>query len=350
MTTESTLSPNLDRAQIVLRDNPSIDMHTHLGYWEGKGLTDVFEICAYLGDDQMRSSVEGMIDGTCKAAYLCITSDNRIVDLTQPGNKKRDYQGNEAFEEYQRQMGILNEFVEKYPMEVTTDINDIDKIFDNGKLALVISTEGGHMVQEDLGKMEVLYNDGLRKFQPIHYAHTKLGDSQTDPSAFGGLSPLGKDAVKEAVRLGMVIDVAHAGFECAQDMIDIAHGPVILSHTLMKYGPYMENRARWVTPRHAHMIAESGGVIGSWVCGPPYGVATVEEFAVAVSRLVDEVGINHVGWATDFIIPAMPDWFNDYSHFPRICAALLDAGFSDEDLIKFIGGNMIRVQNEVLGK
>lgn len=343
-------SKNLSRAKTILEQNPSIDMHSHLGYWEGKGLTDIFQICEYLGDDQMEKNVNQMLTGQCKAVYLAITSDNPLLDLTKPGNKTRDYKGNEAFDEYKRQMGILEDFCQRYPMEVTTDINQIEAINQKGNLAVVLTSEGGHMVQEDLKNLEILYADGLRRFQPIHYVHTKLGDSQTDPSAFGGLSPLGKEAMKEAVRLGMVVDVAHAGFECAKDMIDIAHGPVMLSHTLMKYGPYMENRARWVTPRHAHMIAECGGVIGSWVCGPPYGVPSADDFAVAVSKLVDEVGINHVAWATDYINPAMPDWFQNYENFPVVCGALLDVGFSDEDLIKFIGGNTIRVQNEILGK
>ena len=341
---------NLDKATGILKNNPSIDLHSHLGYWEGKGLTDIFSICDYLGDDVMEKNVHRMINGHCKAIYLAITSDNPILDLSKPGNKTRDFKGNEAFEEYQRQMSLVQDFCSRFPMEITTDINDIEKISQAGKLAVVLTTEGGHMVQEDISNLEKLYADGLRRFQPIHYAHTKLGDSQTDPSAFGGLSPLGKEAAKEAVKLGMALDVAHGGFETAKDMIDIAAGPVFLSHTLMKYGPYMENRARWVTPRHAHMIAECGGVIGSWVCGPPYGVPTVNDFAVAVSMLVDEVGINHVAWATDYINPAMPDWFNNYESFPTVCAALLDVGFSESDLIKFIGGNVIRVQNEILGQ
>lgn len=351
MTTTVTFD-NLTKAREILRNHPSIDLHTHMGYWEGKGLTDIFEICAYLGDDRLKQNIEQMIAGICKSAMLCATSDNPIVNLTQPGNKTRDYTGDEAWEEYQRQRSLIDDFCQRFPLEVTTKIDDIEGIFNQGKLPVFLTTEGGHMVEKDPSRLAQLYQDGVHRFQPIHYVHTQLGDSQTDPACYGGLSPLGKETVKEAVKLGMVIDAAHASYEAAMDMAHLTAGPLVLSHTMMKYnsprfGSYLENRPRFITKNHAFLIAETGGVIGTWTCGEPYGVKSLEAFAEAVKKLVDTVGIDHVGWATDYINPAMPDWFNNYEKFPEVCASLLDAGFCEADLIKFIGGNALRIMKEI---
>lgn len=304
---------NLAKAKDILKSNPSIDLHTHLGYWEGKGLSDIFKPATYEGDDKIKANVEEMIKGKCKSLFLCVTGDNPMVDLTMPGNKKRDYQGDEAWEEYQRQRSLIDDFCQKFPMEPATKIDDIDRIFDKGKLAVFLSTEGGHMVENDLGRMEQLTKEGVHRFQPIHYVHTKLGDNQTDPSSFGGLSPLGKEAIKEAVRLGMVVDAAHASYEAAGDMAKLTAGPIILSHTMMKYdskrfGSYLENRPRFITQDHAFLIAQTDGVIGTWPVGVPYGTDGLESFAEATKMMVDTVGINHVGWATDYIDFAMADW------------------------------------------
>ncbi len=351
LSTQSAVD-NLNRAKEILAVHPSIDLHTHLGYWEGKGLTDVFEITRYLGDDRMERNIQEMINGPCKAAMLCVTSDNPVVDLSKPGNKSRDYQGDEAWEEYRRQRELVDDFCAKYPMEVITDPGRIEELHAAGKLAVLLTTEGGHMVEKDLGRLEQLYKDGVHRFQPIHYVRTTLGDNQTDAATYGGLSPFGKEAIREATRLGMLVDAAHASYEGAMDMARITGRPIVLSHTMMKYdsprfGSYFEDRPRFITQNHAFLIAETGGVIGTWTCTPPFGVDTLGAFAEAVKKMVDTVGIDHVGWATDYITPAMPDWFNNYEDFPVICASLLETGFSDNDLIKFIGGNALRVMREV---
>ena len=80
--------------------------------------------------------------------------------------------------------------------------------------------------------------------------------------------------------------------------------------------------------------------------GQPIGVASFEEFIQAVTKLVDTIGIDHVAWSTDFMTVVAPPWFKGFSQFPVVCAALLDAGFSDQDLVKFIGGNALRAMKQ----
>ena len=349
------MSPNLERAQKILESNPSIDLHNHLGFWETKGLGDYqMSWATYFGDDELKSIIQGMIDGKLSCATVSLTSDTPLIDLSQPGNKVRDYDGDEAWDEYQRERKILDEFFETMPIGRAVTIDDIEPINSEGKLALFLSTEGGHMVEKDLGRMEQLYADGIRHFQPVHYVHCALADSQTDPCTFGGLSPLGKESIKEAGRLGMLVDVAHASYESAKQIADLTANPIVLSHTMMKYeslkhGSYFENRPRWISRDYAQLVAATDGVVGTWVVGEPYGVADLDAFVEATLELVDTIGINHVGWGTDYIQKAMPEWFDNFGQFPLLCAKLLDSGFTDQDLIKFIGGNALRVRKIVCG-
>lgn len=200
------VSPELlNRAEVILSANPSIDLHNHLGYWEQKGLTAIMKAAAYRGDDSTRGVAQAMIAAKCKSAWICLTGDVPVIELGKPGNKARDYAGDEAWQEYQRQMGLLQEFFGTMPIVVAHQPDDIDRIAGEGKLAVFLSTEGGHMVEKDLSRLEQLRKDGLTKFQPVHYVHTTLGDNQTDPSSYGGMSPTGIEAVKEAARLGVIL-------------------------------------------------------------------------------------------------------------------------------------------------
>lgn len=340
---------SLIRASEILKNNLSLDLHTHLGLWETRGLPDISELLRYIGDDRMEQNVRDFIAGGVKSASICLTPDIGIIALGQPGNIVRPFVGDQAWEEYQRQQALLQENLETLPMKKVTRIDQVEGAAAEGKLAVFLSTEGGHMVEHDLSRLEQLHRDGIRNFQPVHYAACALGDNQTDPPAHGGLSALGKEAVRLASQLPMTIDAAHASFASAKDMAEIVGGPIVLSHTMLRHGSYEDNRPRWVTADHARMIAETGGVIGVWPYGPPYGVPSLAEFVDSVKALADTVGIDHVGWATDWVNPLIGNWFPSCRELPNLCGCLLEAGFSDQDLIKFIGGNAFRVRHQILG-
>ncbi len=333
---KASISPgSLAKAREILKNNPSVDLHTHLGYWEGKGLNNLSHIITYAGDVKLKQNIEDMVAANCKSAFLCMTCDTWV--------------------EYERQKSLLDGFFETLPMKLATRIDEIDGIFEGGKLAVFLTTEGGRMVEKDPGRMKQLYKDGIRRFQPLHYVHSQLGDNQTEPPLYGGLSPLGKEATTEAVKQGMILDAGHASFETTRDMANLAAGPIVLSHTMMKYdssrfGSYFENRPRMITRDHASLIAETGGVIGTWgAVGEPWAMNSLEAYVEATLKMVDTVGIDHVGWATDYLDFVVPDRFKSYAQFPNVCASLLEAGFSAQNLIKFIGGNALRVQKQVIG-
>ncbi len=339
------------RAIAIINKSSTIDLHSHLGLWESKGIEGA-GIFSYMGDDKLAQNLEDMMEGGCKAAFICITSDMPIIELGNPGNKKRDFKGQEGWLEYKRQMSILNDLCSRLPMKIVTDSAQLKGVSKDKKVGIFLSTEGGHIIEGNPGRLSEMYQDGIRKFQPIHYAKTKLGDNQSDPAYFGGLTPEGKTSIKEAVRHGMLIDMAHASYQATKQAADISERPLVLSHTMMKYdskkyGSYHYDFPRWISEDHAKLIADTGGIIGTWPLPKPLGAASQDAFIEAVFKMVDTVGIDHVGWATDYIDSIMPTnpIFSSYKNWPALCGRFLEKGFSEEDLSKFIGGNLIRIFN-----
>lgn len=343
---------NLAIAKNVLANHPSVDMHSHLGLWEAKGLTEgsfASEVSRYPGDDKLKQNVQDNITVGLKCSYLGLPVDLPLIQLGAAGNKSRDFLADEAWHEYQRQMSLLRHMLDTLPLAVASSSEDILRIALTGKQAIFLSVEGGHMVESDLGRLEKLRRDGHTKFAPAHYLHNAFCDNQTDPPIIGGLSELGRQMVREVSRLGMILDAAHASFAATVQMAELASGPIVLSHTMMRSDDD-DQHVRFINKDHARVIAQTGGVIGTWVVAPPYAFGTLEEYVESVLRLADWVGVEHVGWATDQIEAGLPDWFRRYTSLPRVCGALLDGGFSEQDLIRFIGGNLLRVHDAVVSR
>ena len=354
-TDQPEISPdNLKKAKEILRRHPAVDLHSHLGFWETKGIDRAPEPFGYRGDNAIEKNAEAMMDAGCNAVFLNLTSDITIMALGLPGNKTRNFQPGEAWAEYERQMDMLDEFFRILPLQKATRSTEAESKSGEEKLAVFLSTEGGHMVEDDPELLERIFDDGLRRFQPFHFAATRLGDNQTDTPRFGGLSPLGRDIIKKAAGLNMIMDLAHGSFEAGAQIADLTGAPLVFSHTMIKYdskrfGSYLEGHPRLISREYARLIAQTNGVIGTWAVTPQVGgLKSMEAFVEAVLVMADTVGVDHVGWATDFIDAGMT-YFADYRKFPILCAMLMDAGFSEDDLIKFVGGNALRVFKEVTG-
>ena len=341
----------LERVADLFAAHPVVDFHTHLGIWQTMGLAQPVPGIDALGRDRLERNIREYLDAGCDCLYLDVISDIARTRIGMPGNKDRDFVGDEAWEEYLRQYALMQTFIDELPLTVVGEEDDIEAVAAGGDIAVILSTEGAHMVERDPDRLQTLRRHGLRRLQPIHYVASALGDSQTDPPRFAGLSPLGREVLARASELGMLIDMAHASEEAVAQAAELIGRPLALSHTLVKYesarfGDYRQTRSRWITPRHARRVADTGGVIGTFPLRAPFGVDTLEAFVEAVQVLVDTVGIDHVAWATDLGEPVRPGYLADYRQFPRICARLLESGFSDADLVKFVGGNALRVQRD----
>ena len=340
---------SLARVDRVFGAATVVDFHTHLGIWQGIGLEDVDPAIAGMGREKLASNVREYVDAGVNCIYLDTISDLARTRIGRPGNKDRDFAAGEAWAEYLRQYALMQELLERFPMTVVTSVDGVPEVAGRGELAVILSTEGAHMVESDPTRLETLAGQGFRRFQPIHYVASELGDSQTDPPRFGGLSPLGRDVLARAAQLGMLIDVAHASLPAVEQTVELIDRPLALSHTMIRYesarfGDYRQSRQRWITPEHARLVADTGGVIGTFPLRAPFGVDTLDAFIEAVLVMVDTVGIDHVAWSTDLGEPVRPGFLSDYRLFRHVCARLLESGFTDADLARFVGGNALRVQ------
>lgn len=293
-----------------------------------------------------------------------------------------------------RQMSI-REMAAKYSdsLELAFTADDAARIHADGKVAVYQSMENAYPLGEDLSLLEVFYTGGLRMIGPVHFRNNQFADSSTDKTEpFGGLSPLGEALVREANRLGMIVDASHASDDALRDMMAISSTPVILSHS----GPDgIYEHARNVPDELLKQIAEAGGVIHINAYGtyleeltptPERKAALAElreEFGTDFFSMSDEtrqafrvarrainqefpaprssfdkylehlfytlelVGPDHVGIGADWDGGGGVDGMEDVAAIPRITDALVDSGYSEEDIAKIWSGNLLRLMREV---
>ncbi|AMW06445.1 hypothetical protein GEMMAAP_00870 [Gemmatimonas phototrophica] len=179
----------------------------------------------------------------------------------------------------------------------------------------------------------------------VHYVPSALGDLQTQPAQHQGLSTLGKAVVARCNARGMLIDVAHASMQTVQQVVALTTAPIILSHSILSMDSSRLLAARSISVEHAKLVAQTGGVIGAWPSGFN---KSFDEFVDNTKRLIDTVGVDHVGLGTDMDGNLEPV-FADYNKLGAWGAALQQRGFSRGEAEKVLGGNMLRVLSTVIG-
>lgn len=312
------------------------------------------------------------------------------------GQSHRDEQGNEKARDLaMRLFDSIHAVVDRYPelVELALEHHDPERISARGKHAVFIGIENGYVLGRDLGLVEKYYKLGARYITLCHTDNNDICDSSTDSDGpeHGGLSAYGQEVVGEMNRLGIMVDVSHISDQAFYDVLEISNSPIIASHS--------NARAICDSPRNLDddmimALAANGGVIqlclvNSYIADLPpnprrdsarqalrlkYGdfdemddsirtlrigewdalddlyprhLATLEQFVDHVDHVVDLVGIDHVGFGSDFDGGAGIDGCYDVSELPNITAEMLSRGYSRRDLEKFWGGNLLRVMREV---
>jgi membrane dipeptidase len=212
-----------------------------------------------------------------------------------------------------------------------------------GRLALLAALEGGDGLEGRVENLRELYRRGLRLLQLVHFRANELGHIQTYPYSPGGLTPFGREAVHEANRLGIVIDLAHADTETIMDALKESSEPVLFSHTGVKA---LHDGDRYLTDAEIVAIASKGGVIGIWPNGE--SSPTMEDMVRNIDYVKKLVGIDHVGIGSDLRgMASYTSEFGEEANFQVIAEALLAHGYSDVDAGKVMGGNFFRVWQQV---
>lgn len=280
----------------------------------------------------------------------------------------------------------IREMVARSPgvFEIATRAEDAPRIAAAGKLIVYQSMENSYQLGEDLTLLKTFYDLGVRMASPVHGANNQFADSATDKLRWGGLSPLGERWVDEMNRLGLVVDGSHASDAAIDQLVARSKTPIILSHHGAKA---VFDHPRNLDDERLKKVAASGGVIqmNSMYVAPlnapadfrarmgalrfkmtrvgamstserkalmaelkaleatPGWRGTFEAYMENILHVLKLVGPDHVGMGADWDGGGGVAGFESVADLPKITARLKAAGYSDADLAKIWGGNLLRL-------
>ncbi|HWT09485.1 MAG TPA: membrane dipeptidase, partial [Roseomonas sp.] len=258
----------------------------------------------------------------------------------------RDPEPGELWRHGQAAFARLQALVAQEGLAVVTDRAGLARARQPGAApAVIVAAEGADMLEGRIARVEALFREQrLRHLQLVHYRVNELGDIQTAAPVHGGLTDFGAQVIRDCNRAGIVVDVAHGTEALVRRAAAVTSHPLVLSHTAIARRP--SPRSRWVTADHARIVAATGGVVGVWpIVGPQ---PSVRLYAESIARMVDAIGIDHVGIGSDQRGLINPAAFEDYRLTPDLAAALLAVGFDAAGAAKVLGGNHARILAAVL--
>ena len=292
------------------------------------------------------------------------------------------------------EIGAVLDQVERHPrdLELARTAADIRRIHAAGKIAVLMGVEGGHTIEDSPRVLDVLYRLGVRYLTLTWSVSTSWAGSSGDGGKDRGLSQLGRQIVWRMNRLGMMVDVSHVSDATFWDTLEVTRAPVIASHSSCRA---LCNVPRNLSDEMMRALAKNGGVVHinfysgfidsnyaarlekvrakqeaeerrleeQWK-GEPARLAQEKrrlerEYDARLprpdlSRIADHIdhavrvaGVDHVGLGSDFDGASMPLGMEDVSQLPRLTAELLRRGYSEAQLVKILGGNLLRVMEEV---
>lgn len=236
-------------------------------------------------------------------------------------------------------------------MQRALTVEDLQSAHRNGHPTIVQTVEGSHFIEGRLERIAEVYRRGLRHLQLLHDRDdmvSPLGDTNTGTPHLGGLTTFGAEVVKECNRLGILIDMAHAGHETVLGALKVSKRPLIISHTNLDTWTgsnpkvYEMMKPRLISKDHAKVVADAGGIVGVWT----KLTDSVSQFVQSVKMMVDAIGVDHVGIGTDNDLlsrrtgagtnRAWPELKTGF--FYAVVAEMLRQGFTSDEVAK-IGGN-----------
>jgi membrane dipeptidase len=288
------------------------------------------------------------------------------------------------------QIDVIHRMVKAYPdtFEMADTADDIVRIRKKGKIASLIGVEGGHSIDNSLGVLRMLYELGVRYMTLTHSETLDWADSATDKPKSNGLSEFGEQVVREMNRLGMLVDISHVSEATMKHAIRVSKAPVIASHSSAFA---LADHPRNVPDDVLKMIAKSDGVVmvnffpgfitpegarasrdifqaardlkekypnekefqaalKEWRKEHPMPTGSVHTVVDHIEHIIKAAGVDHVGLGSDYDgIGAVPKQLEDVSCYPYITQELLNRGYSKDDIIKILGGNLLRVMHKVEG-
>jgi membrane dipeptidase len=295
--------------------------------------------------------------------------------------------GDSAIRATIEQIDIVKRLVKAYPndLELARTADDIVRIHKSGKVASLIGIEGGHQIGGNLAALRQFYELGARYMTLTHFKNNEFADSATDDPKYHGINDFGRIVIHEMNRLGMLVDLSHVSDDTMRAALEVSKAPVIFSHSSARA---LDDHPRNVPDDILKLTAQNGGVVmvnfysgyvsddvrkwnaeeaaeearlkslfvgrpdqreaalDAWKKAHPVPLATVGQVADHVEHIAKVAGYDHVGIGADLdgigYDEAEPG-MNSVTGYPLLFAELIRRGWSDENLAKLAGGNLLRV-------
>jgi membrane dipeptidase len=304
------------------------------------------------------------------------------------------YEDDGARDVADRLIDMVEKIADEHPDQfaIATSPAEVRAVVESGRIALPMGMENGSPIEGDLANVRHFYDRGIRYITLAHGESNHISDSSYDQERpWEGLSDFGREVVAEMNRLGIMVDVSHLSDDAFWDVIEVSEAPVIASHSsARRFTPGFE---RNMSDDMIRRLAENGGMIlinfGSgflleeaqkqsvamwtertafmeehgyardapeveeWMRKrreeDPTIYADVSDVADHIDHVVELVGVDHVGIGSDFdgVGDSLPTGLKDVSYYPNLIRVLLERGYSEEDVAKIAGENLMRVWTEV---
>ncbi|HEU4880370.1 MAG TPA: dipeptidase [Gemmatimonadaceae bacterium] len=365
---------DLARARKILASTPLIDGHNDLAWAIREDTTAPMDVAHYdlrkktRGHTDLDRLKQGMIGAQFWSIYI-------------PGEVKDSGYARIQLEQFD----IARRFIAMYPdrLELALSSSDIRSSFKRGKIGSLLGLEGGHAIENSLGALRSYYTLGARYMTLTHNVTLDWADAALDSAKHGGLTEFGKEVIREMNRMGMLVDLSHVSPATMSDVLDVAEAPVIFSHS--------DARALTDVPRNVpdsilKRLDKNGGVVmvtfvpsfismdftnyekqfgdaqrearkrlgsddreglrresDAWRAAHPAPVVTLAQVADHIEYIRKTAGVDHIGIGGDFDgITAVIQGLEDVSKYPALFAELAHRGWSDDDLRKLAGENVLR--------
>ena len=372
---DSKVMARIDR---ILKKTPLIDGHNDL-------------------PEQLREnykmSVEGLASGTDQRQPHPLMTDMARLHQGRVGGQfwsvyiPSEVTGDAAIRETLEQIDIVERLVKAYPddLALARTADDIVRIHKSGRIASMIGVEGGHQMGGSMAALRQYYALGARYMTLTHFKDNEFADSATDDPKYGGLNDFGRAVVHEMNRLGMLVDLSHVSADTMRDALEVTKAPVIFSHSDARA---LADHPRNVPDDVLRMLPANGGVVmvnfylghlsepyrlwsaehsaeearlaslytgqpdarkaklAQWEQANPAPTAGVGLVADHIEHIVKVAGYDHVGLGGDLDgigYTEAPAGLNSVAGYPLVFAELIRRGWSDRNLAKLAGGNLLRV-------
>ena len=325
--------PHADHETTALLDSViGIDIHSHAAGVNGRP-QPTYDLAARLRSGRMT------------AVCLCHSSDAPVLRREADGKvvTVRNPRPGELWAYTQSRLRWVDAMLQAQGLRRALRRGDLAALHAERAPAIVQAIEGSHFLEGRLERIEEVHARGLRQLQLVHFSPSDMGDNQTERAAQGGLTALGRQAIRECNRLGMVVDVAHATERFVEAAAKVSTTPLLLSHTAIALREgRMQPYTRLITSAQAKLVAQTGGVVGVWAA--PMRYKSIDAWVDGIAHAASIVGVDHVGMGTDNSgFGALPAVWDDYASFPLVVQSMRRRGFGAQEIRKIAGGNYVRV-------